>query len=264
MATILPGLLGVVLYLSGAACSSRGSCASRARSAHGPHQSPWRRRSPMPGWFGRSCSPTALDLGLFRVAALVTLTMVVLILASSWGRPLDNLFVVLFPAAALSLTLALVFEVHYLPPESSARVLPRTRTARRARLRRAVRRRMPVAARRLAGRPIAQSPRLALLASLHARCRPWSTCSSNCCGPGSSADAGDRLGLPLPRRHVRAARRASYGAVDRELVGVRDPARGSLASRLAGRTAIRWTLAGFTMLMLAYFGGKLVIEVILD
>ncbi|MCH2098925.1 MAG: cytochrome c biogenesis protein CcsA, partial [Pseudomonadales bacterium] len=31
-----------------------------------------------------------------------------------------------------------------------------------------------------------------------------------------------------------------------------------------GRTAIRWTLAGFTMLMLAYFGSKLVIEVILD
>ncbi len=31
-----------------------------------------------------------------------------------------------------------------------------------------------------------------------------------------------------------------------------------------GRTSIRWTLAGFTLLLLAYFGSKLVIEVILD
>lgn len=31
-----------------------------------------------------------------------------------------------------------------------------------------------------------------------------------------------------------------------------------------GRTAIRWTLSGFTMLMLAYFGSKFVIELILQ
>jgi ABC-type uncharacterized transport system permease subunit len=30
-----------------------------------------------------------------------------------------------------------------------------------------------------------------------------------------------------------------------------------------GRTAIRWTLTGFGLLMLAYFGSKLVLEVIL-
>ncbi len=30
-----------------------------------------------------------------------------------------------------------------------------------------------------------------------------------------------------------------------------------------GRTAIRWTLGGFVVLMLAYFGSKLVLELIL-
>ena len=31
-----------------------------------------------------------------------------------------------------------------------------------------------------------------------------------------------------------------------------------------GRTAIRWTFAGYAILMLAYFGSKLVLEVLLD
>ncbi|MEE8119114.1 MAG: cytochrome c biogenesis protein CcsA [Gammaproteobacteria bacterium] len=31
-----------------------------------------------------------------------------------------------------------------------------------------------------------------------------------------------------------------------------------------GRTAIRWTLGGFTVLLLAYFGSKLVLEILLD
>ena len=31
-----------------------------------------------------------------------------------------------------------------------------------------------------------------------------------------------------------------------------------------GNTAIRWTLAGFVFLMLAYFGSKLVLEIILQ
>ena len=31
-----------------------------------------------------------------------------------------------------------------------------------------------------------------------------------------------------------------------------------------GRTAIRWSLSGFGFLLLAYFGAKLVLEVILD
>ncbi len=31
-----------------------------------------------------------------------------------------------------------------------------------------------------------------------------------------------------------------------------------------GRTAIRWTLGGFVFLMLAYFGSKLVLEIVLQ
>ena len=31
-----------------------------------------------------------------------------------------------------------------------------------------------------------------------------------------------------------------------------------------GRTAVRWTLAGFSMLLLAYVGSKFVLEVVLD
>ena len=56
-----------------------------------------------------------LNLGLFRVTALVTLTMVVIILLSSFNRPLENLFIVLFPVAALSVAGALLLNSSYLP-----------------------------------------------------------------------------------------------------------------------------------------------------
>jgi len=264
MATILPGLLGVVLYLSGAVLQFSGivrkqfpdrmlirGIAVAAALAH--------------AWLVWTLMfADVLDLGLFRVAALVTLTMVVLILASSFNRPLDNLFVVLFPAAALSLTLALVFDTHYLPPESlgagfAAHVLL-------AVLAYAV---LCVAACQslLVGWQEGQlrsRQRLALLASLP----PLQTMEHllfELLWTGlvllTLAIASGFLFLD-DMFAQRVAHHTVLSIVSWVVFAILLAGRWRLGWR--GRTAIRWTLAGFTMLMLAYFGSKLVIEVILD
>lgn len=119
MSIVLAGLVGVFLYLAGASLQFAGivrrehpnrvllrAIALAAACAHG-----------LLVWqlvFGGE----QLDLGLFRIAALVSLAMVLIILASSFNRPLDNLFVALFPLAAVTVTAALVFDSHYYPPES--------------------------------------------------------------------------------------------------------------------------------------------------
>lgn len=264
MATILPGLLGVVLYLSGAALQFSGivrkqhpdrmlirAIAVAAALAH--------------AWLVWTLMfATALDLGLFRVATLVTLTMVVLIFASSFNRPLDNLFVVLFPAAALSLTLALVFDTHYLPPESlgagfATHVLL-------AVLAYAV---LSVAACQslLVGWQEGQlrnRQRLALIASLpplqtmeHLLFELlWTGLILLTMAIGSGFLFLEDMFAQRVAHHT-VLSIASWLVFAILLAG-----RWRLGWR--GRTAIRWTLTGFTMLMLAYFGSKLVIEVILD
>jgi ABC-type uncharacterized transport system permease subunit len=119
MTTLLPGLLGVFLYLAAAALQFAAIVHERVP-----------RRTLMRGLGGAAAVVHAwlvwqlmfagghLDLGVFRVGALVSLTMVLIILASSINRPLENLFVALFPFAALTLTAALVFDAHYHPPPS--------------------------------------------------------------------------------------------------------------------------------------------------
>ena len=263
MAIILPGLVGVFLYLTGAVLQFSGivrrqlpdrtlirAIAVAAALAH--------------AWLvWQLMFADVLDLGLFRVATLVTLTMVVLILASSFNRPLDNLFVVLFPVAALSLTLALVFDAHYLPPDSlgpgfAAHVI------------------LAVLAYAVLAVAVCQSlvvgwqesqlrarQRLTLLASLP----PLQTMERllfELLWTGlillTLAIASGFLFLDdmFAQRvvHHTVLSIASWVVFAILLAG-----RHRLGWR--GPTAIRWTLGGFAMLMLAYFGSKLVIEVIL-
>ncbi|MEE4302238.1 MAG: cytochrome c biogenesis protein CcsA [Pseudomonadales bacterium] len=263
MATILPGLVGVFLYLAGAALQLTGivrrqlpdrmlvrGIAVAAALVH--------------AWLvWQLMFSHALDLGLFRVATLVTLTMVVLILASSFNRPLDNLFVVLFPAAAMSLTLAIVIDTHYHPPATLGAGF-------------AVHVILAVLAYAVLSVAVCQSllvgwqegqlrnrQRLTLLASLP----PLQTMERllfELLWTGlillTMAIASGFLFLDdmFAQRvvHHTVLSMASWVVFAILLAG-----RWRLGWR--GRTAIRWTVAGFAMLMLAYFGSKLVIEVIL-
>ncbi|MEK9649181.1 MAG: hypothetical protein VW337_08735, partial [Gammaproteobacteria bacterium] len=47
--------------------------------------------------------PEGLDLGFFKVASLVSWVIVVTVMISSWKKPLDNLFLYLFPLALICL-----------------------------------------------------------------------------------------------------------------------------------------------------------------
>ena len=193
---------------------------------------------------------------MFRVGALVTLTMVVLILASSFNRPLDNLFVVLFPPRHC-LTLALTFDTHYRPPASWAQGLLHT-YSRGARLRRPC----VAAANTLVGWQEGQlrnRQRLTLVASLP----PLQTMEHllfELLWTGlillSLAIASGFLFLE-DMFAQRVAHHTVLSIASWLVFAILLAGRWRLGWR--GRTAIRWTLAGFTMLMLAYFGSKLVI-----
>ena len=58
-----------------------------------------------------------IDLGLYPMLSLVALVIVALALASSLRKPLDNLFVLLFPLAAVAALLAGLFQGNYTPRE---------------------------------------------------------------------------------------------------------------------------------------------------
>lgn len=265
MTTLLPGLLGVFLYLAGAVLQF--AAVVREREP---------RRGLMRGlglaaavlhgalvWqlmFGEA----SLDLGLFRVGALVSLTMVVIILASSFNRPLENLFVVLYPFAALTLTAALATDSHYHPPPSLGAGFA-----------------IHVILAVLAYAVLSVAALQSLLVGwqehqLRGR-RQFSLLRSL-----PPLQTMERLlfellwiGLAVLTLAIASgflflqdmfAQRVVHHTVLSMVSWV------VFAILLAGRvrlgwrgpTAIRWTLAGFATLMLAYFGSKLVIEVILS
>lgn len=55
------------------------------------------------------------DFGLFRVATLFSWTMALIVVASSLRKPLDNLFLVLFPLAIISILCSLFVPSTYMP-----------------------------------------------------------------------------------------------------------------------------------------------------
>lgn len=264
MSTIVPGLVGVFLYLVGASLQLAGILR---------RQEPDRRLLRLLGLLAATAHGVlvynliapegALDLGLFRIGALVSLTMVVIILASSFNRPLDNLFVALFPFAALTMTMALVWDTHYHPPAAlglgfAAHVIL-------AVLAYSV---LAVAALQslLVGWQEAQlrgRRQFALLRTLP----PLQTMERLLfellwIGLGILTLAiasgflflDDMFGQRVVHHTVLSISSWVVFAIllwGRQRRGWRGP------------TAIRWTLGGFALLMLAYFGSKLVIEVIL-
>ena len=59
--------------------------------------------------------PGGLDFGFFKVASLISWVIVVAVLMSSWKKPLDNLFLYLFPLAIACLLASLFITSSYEP-----------------------------------------------------------------------------------------------------------------------------------------------------
>ena len=58
-----------------------------------------------------------IDLGVYAMLSLMALSIVAIVLLSSLRRPVDNLFVVIFPVAILTLVLELALQGNYSPRE---------------------------------------------------------------------------------------------------------------------------------------------------
>ncbi|MEE4362042.1 MAG: cytochrome c biogenesis protein CcsA [Pseudomonadales bacterium] len=265
MNVVLPGLLGVLLYLAGATVQFAGIARqqpSRRSLVHGIAVA----AVLFHGWLVIELMflQDGLDLGLFRVLALVSLTMVAVILLSSFGRPLENLYVVLFPFAALTLSTALVFDTHYHPPaELGAGFAAHVVVALLAYsvLSVAVCQSLLVAwqERQLRGRRafslLRNLPPLQTMESLLFELL-WVGLILLTAALLTGAIFLDNMFAQHVVHHTVLS--ISSWVVFAVLLWGRH----RLGWR--GRTAIRWTLSGFALLMLAYFGSKLVVEVILN
>ncbi|MDZ7826824.1 MAG: cytochrome c biogenesis protein CcsA [Gammaproteobacteria bacterium] len=264
MTTMVAGLLGVLLYLTGASLQFAGMVrrerpnrtlirviALAAAAAHA-----------LLVWQLIFGGPQ-LDLGLFRMGALVTLTMVVIILASGFNRPLDNLYVVLFPVAALSLVCALGVDSHYHPaPTRGAGFVLHVILAVLAYsvLAVAVCQSLVVGWQEAQLRGRRQFALLRTLPPLQTMERLlfellWIGLFLLTLTIGSGfLFLEDMLGQRVVHHTVLSI--CSWFVFSVLLWG-----RWRMGWR--GPTAIRWTLAGFALLMLAYFGSKLMIEFVL-
>lgn len=62
--------------------------------------------------------PDGIDFGVFKVASLVSWIVVVVVLLSSWKKPLDNLFLYLFPLAIVCLLGSVLIPSSYTPQQN--------------------------------------------------------------------------------------------------------------------------------------------------
>lgn len=212
---------------------------------------------------GLLVTPEGLNLGLFRVATLVALASVLLILALAISRPLENMLVVVMPLAIVTLLGALLFDSAFEPipaPDPGFAVHVILAILAYAVLAMAVGQalvtgwqerqlRQRRAAAVLGNLPPLQTMEKVLFELL------WVGLLLLTLAIGAGFYFLDNLFEQRVVHHT-ALSICSWLVFAVLLWG-----RYRLGWR--GRTAIRWTLAGFGLLMLAYFGSKLVIEVIL-
>ncbi|TVS13514.1 MAG: hypothetical protein EA417_16185 [Gammaproteobacteria bacterium] len=208
-------------------------------------------------------TPEGLHLGLFRVASLVTLTTVLLVLALAISRPIENLFVVTVPLAIMTLAGSLLLDTGFEPipsPEVGFSVHVILAILAYAVLAMAVcqalvtgwqerqlRNRRAFAV--LGNLPPLQTMERVLFELL------WVGLTLLTLTIASGLYFLDDIFEQRVVHHTLLSM-SSWVVFAILLWG-----RYRLGWR--GRTAIRWTLAGFGLLLLAYFGSKLVIEIIL-
>lgn len=265
MKLLISGILGILLYLAALGLQARGmqqhqpiarplllTLVSIAVLAHGGVVT------------GLLFTPAGLDLGLFNVAALVALAMTALILVLTYLRPIENLLVLILPFAALCLAAGLLWDSSFRPisdpgPGFTVHVLLAILAY--AVLALAVCQAMVMGWQE---RQLRQHHALAILGNLP----PLQTM--------------ERVLFEMIWVGVLLLTLAILsGAAFLDDLFAQQVVHHTVLSMLSwvvfvtllwghyrlgwrGRTAVRWTLSGFLLLMLAYFGSKLVLEVILN
>lgn len=212
---------------------------------------------------GLLVTPEGLNLGLFRVATLVALASVLLILALALSRPLENMLVVVTPLAIFTLVGALLFD-------SSSQPIPTPDTGFAVHIILAI----------LAYAVLAMAVGQALVTGWQER-QLRNRRAAAVLGNLPPLQTMEKVlfellwvGLALLTLAIAAGFYFLDNLFEQRVVHHTVLSMSSWVVfaillwgryRLGwrGRTAIRWTLAGFVLLMLAYFGSKLVIEVIL-
>jgi ABC-type uncharacterized transport system permease subunit len=213
--------------------------------------------------FNSMISPMGIDLGFYNAMSLVSAILVLLILIAEWRYPVDILAVVLLPAASISMLVDSFNDTHHLlPPGSSNELI------------------FHILSSIIAYSILALAALQAILLSiqnkfLHAH------------QPGGLI----KLMPPLRTMEVLLFEAIVVGFIALTIslgsgllfldnMFEQQLAHKTILSIIAwfvfltllighwklgwrGRTAIRWTLTGFVSLMLAYFGSKFVLEIVL-
>lgn len=122
MSILITGIIACVLYVAGAGvqlAGVRGQLTSRRHIVIGTGVA----AVIIHGWFSYQEIFTAsgINLGLLPMASVITLSIAALILASSLRRPVDNLVIVLFPLAAVCIALSIFVPDTYTPREQITR-----------------------------------------------------------------------------------------------------------------------------------------------
>ncbi len=212
---------------------------------------------------GLMVTPAGVDLSFFNTAALVSLMVVLLFLLATIDKPVDKLGVAVLPLAAVTLVLRLVFpvEVHVLTDLSAA-----------------MQAHILVSILAFSLLNIAALQALLLACQdfqLHRKRANWFVRSLpplqtmeallfQMIGVGFvllslSLASGFLFVENLFAQHL--VHKTVLSILSWLIFGVLLWGRRTFGWR--GRTAIRWTLGGFAALALAYFGSKLVLEIIL-
>lgn len=213
---------------------------------------------------GLMVTPAGVDLSFFSTAALVSLMVVLLFLLATIDKPVDKLGVAVLPLATVTLVLRLVFPV-------KVHVLTDLTAAMQAHIL------VSILAFSLLNIAALQALLLACQDfQLHRKRANWLVRSLP---PLQTMEAllfqmigvgFVLLGLSLASGFLFVENLFAQHLVHKTVLsilswlifGVLLGGRRTFGWR--GRTAIRWTLGGFSVLVLAYFGSKLVLEIILQ
>ncbi len=208
-------------------------------------------------------TPEGLNLGIFHAASLVAMTTALLLVLSSFLEPIENLGIVVFPVAAISIGLTMLFPVpHIITSASAWRLDTHILTS--------------LLAYSILGLAVLQAILLAIQ-DRHLRNRT----------PGGFIRAlpplqtmESLLFQMIATGFVLLTLALVTGALFLEDIFAQHLVHKTTLSIIAwavfaillwgrwrfgwrGRTAIRWTIGGFIFLMLAYFGSKFVLELVL-
>jgi len=225
------------------------------------------------GWGGALChglflknvlvTPGGIDLSFFSTAALVSFLVVLLFLLAAIGKPIDKLGIAVLPLAVVTLALRLAFphEVHllgHLPPGLQVHILISVLAF--SLLNIAALQAVLLAFQdwqlhhKRAGRFVRSLPPLQTMESLLFQMIGAGFALLNLSLLSGFLFVEDLFAQHLVHKTVLSI--VSWGVFGLLLWG-----RWHYGWR--GKTAIRWTLGGFAALLLAYFGSKLVLELIL-